>query len=236
MLNIVQRSQISGLMAIDGFGVSNLGEMEEVWVDETGKVAYISASAGYIPLEQVADISDIGLATYGELAVDLPENLQPLYQLAVGSAEGEPLGWIEDFLFDWRTGEIAAYILAGEIAQSLGESALLSPEDVENITLDRVIVRAGTQERLKTKSEGLKGFFSEKSQQVEHLVQGMGDRVHQLLSPQDEPTVRVKVKQVDGDRHLISDRWDALRHNISRSLSQVKSGWDSTWQHLTGKS
>jgi hypothetical protein len=57
MLNIVRRSQILGLAAMDGSTVDYLGDLSEVWLDETGKVAYFSGTDGYVPLEQVADIS-----------------------------------------------------------------------------------------------------------------------------------------------------------------------------------
>ena len=102
MLNVVRRSQIQGLIAMDGSTISHLGEVEEVWLDDAGKVTYLSGSAGYLPLEQVANISNQALSTYGRLLVDAPENLQNLSQRAVHSSMGEPLGWVEDFLFDGR--------------------------------------------------------------------------------------------------------------------------------------
>lgn len=255
MLNVVRRSQLHGLIAMDGSTISHLGEVEEVWLDETGKVAYLSGSAGYIPLEQVANISNQALSTYGRLIVDAPANLQRLYQLSVHSSRGEPIGWIEDFLFDWHTGEIAAYILAGQIAESLRESIVLYPEDVEEIAVGYLVMREGTQERLKSEAEGLRGFFSEKSDQVKHLVKVIGDRLHHLVSPSDHPeVVRVKVKQVSqevGDELAASgdhdhsalqeataylhEQWESLQKNISRSGSRAKTALNSAWKRLTGQ-
>ena len=251
MFNVVRRSQIQGLIAMDGSTISHLGEVEEVWLDETGKIVYLSGSVGYLPLEQVANISNKALSTYGRLIVDAPENLQTLSQLAVHSSMGEPLGWVEDFLFDWHTGEVAAYVLAGQIAESLGEYAVLYPEDVEEITIEHLIIRKGAEERLKPESEGLRGFLSEKSQQVQHLVKVIGDRVHHLISPHDHPeVVRVKVKDVSDEiaasgEHdhkalqeattYLHEQWESLQESISRSGNRAKTALNSAWKHLTGK-
>lgn len=60
-----------------------------------------------------------------------------------------------------------------------------------------LILREGTQERLKSEREGLRGFLSKKSDQVQHLVKVIGNRLHHLISADDHPeVVRVKVKQV----------------------------------------
>jgi uncharacterized protein YrrD len=251
MLNVVRRSQVLGLVAVDGSTVSNLGGVEEVWLDDTGKVAYLSGQSGYLPLEQVADINNMALSTYGRLLVDAPGNLHPLYQLAVQSSIGEPLGWVEDFLFDWHTGEIAAYILAGQIAESLGENAVLVPEDVAQINTEYLVVREGVQEHLKPESEVLRGFLSEKSHQVQHLVKVIGDRVHHLVSPHDRPeVVRVKVKQVSDEMAAsghhdhnalqeattyLHDQWESLQQSINRSGNRAKTALNSAWKHLTGK-
>lgn len=251
MFNIVRRSQVRGLMALDGSTLSHLGEVEEIWLDETGKIAYLSACAGYFPLEQVADMSNQALSTYGRLVVDAPENLHSLNQLTVQSALGEPLGWVEDFLFDWHTGEIAAYILAGQIAESVGKTAVLYPEDVAVMSVEHLVICEGAQERLKPESEGLKGFLSEKSQSVRHLVKLLGDRLHPLVTPHDKPeVVRVKVKQVsdelatsgEHDHHALQEattylheQWESLQHSISRAGERTKAAFDSAWKHLTAK-
>lgn len=251
MLNVVRRSQINGLIAMDSSTISHLGEVKEVWLDNAGKVAYLSGSTGYLPLEQVANISNIALSTYGQLDIDTPKNLRYLDQLAVQSSLGEPLGWVEDFLFDWHTGEIAAYILAGQISESLGEYAVLYPEDVAEITVGHLVMHEGAEKRLKPESEGLRGFLSEKPQQVQHLVKVIGDRVHHLISPQDQPeVVRVKVKAVSDeiaasnhhDHHALQEataylheQWKSLQESINHSGDRAKTALDSAWKHLTGK-
>ena len=249
MLNVVRRSQIRGLIAMDSSTVSHLGEIEEVWLDESGKVAYLSGSAGYLPLGQVADISHQALSTYGRLVIESPGNLQKLYQLAVVSSMGEPLGWVEDFLFDWHTGDIAAYILAGQIAASFGAYAVLQPEDVAMIATEHLTICEGAQKRLTPEPEGIRGFLSEKSQQVRQAVKVISDRLHHLLSPHDQrDVVQVKVKQVsdelkaDGqhDHHTLQeatdylhDQWESLQQSINRSSRRAKSALDSAWKHLT---
>ncbi|MBF2000046.1 MAG: photosystem reaction center subunit H [Synechococcales cyanobacterium M58_A2018_015] len=250
MLTVVRRSQVQGLMTMDSSTLSHLGEVQEVWLDETGKVAYLSGSAGYLPLEQVARISHQALSTYGRLLVATPDRLRRLDQLAVHSALGEPLGWVEDFLFDWHTGEIAAYILAGQIAEPLGEYAVLYPEDVKEITVDYLVIASGAEKRLKPASEGLRGFFSEQSHQVQHLIQLIADRVHHLVAPHDQPeVVRVKVKEASDelaasgqhDHHALAEatsylqeQWQALHQSISRSGERAKAALHSAWKRLTG--
>lgn len=251
MLNIVRRSQIIGLKALDSSTASPLSQVEEVWLDETGRVAYLSGGEEYLPLEQVSGVGTDIVVTYGRLVVDTPANLRRLHQLAVQSTLGEPLGWVEDFLFDWQTGEIVAYIVSGEIATPFGGRAVLYPEDVQAIAVERVIVRAETKDRLQSESEGLKGFLSEKSHQVRKLVKTMGDRLHELISPHDRPeVVRVKIKTVsdemadsgEHDRHTLKEatdflheQWHHLQQSISRAGSRTKAALDSAWKHLTGK-
>lgn len=251
MLNIVRCSQIRGLMALDGSTLSHLGEVEEIWLDQTGKVAYWSGRAGYCPLEQVADVSNQALSTYGRLVMEAPEDLQSLHQLVVQSALGEPLGSVEDFLFDWHTGDIAAYLLAGQMAESWGESVVLYPEDVAEITVAYLKLHEGAQEHLLPESEGLRGFLSEKSQPVRHLVKVMGDRLHHLITPQDKPeVVRVKVKQVsdelatsgEHDQHVLQEattylheQWESLQHSINRAGERAKAAFDAAWKQFTTK-
>ena len=108
--------------------------------------------------------------------------------------------WVEDFLFDWETGDIAAYILGGEIAESFGGKAVLFPDDVETIDAQVIVIKEEAKNRLKSESEGIKGFLSEKSQQVKNLAGKMSDRLHYLVSPQDRPeVVRVKIKEVSDE-------------------------------------
>lgn len=252
MLNVVRRSQVKGLIAMDGPTITHLGEVEEIWLDDMGQVAYLSGTAGYLPLGQIATISDQAVSTYGRLIVEAPANLRHVDRLAVQSALGEPLGWIDDFLFDWHTGEIVAYILAGSIAEPFGEPVTLYPDDVEKLTLEALIVRTGAPERLKPASEGLQGFLSEKSKQVQHLVNVIGDRLHHLISPHDHPdVVRVKVKQVSDElaasgHHdhpalqeataYLHDQWESLQQSISRSRRRATAALHAAWQHLTSKS
>jgi uncharacterized protein YrrD len=179
MLNVVRYSQIIGLIAVDSATTRHLGQVDEIWLDDSGQIAYLSSSERYLPLEQISGIGTQVVSTYGQLAMQVPSNVHRLHQLAVHSAMGEPVGWIDDFLFDWHTGQIMAYLLAGDIAEPFGERAVLSPEDVEVIVLDRLIIRPHGKERLKGETEGLKGFLSEKSDQVRHLVNMIGDRLRQ---------------------------------------------------------
>jgi sporulation protein YlmC with PRC-barrel domain len=238
-------------MALDSSTLSHLGEVDEVWVDETRKVVYLSAHAGYFPLGQVADVSHQALSTYGRLVVEAPADLQSLHQLAVHSALGEPLGWVEDFLFDWHTGDIAAYLLAGQMAESLGESVVLYPDDVAALTVEYLILREGAEARLQPESTGLSGFLSEKSQPVRHLVKMIGDRLHHLITPHDKPeVVRVKVKQVSEElatsgehEHsalqeataYLHEQWESLQHSISRAGERAKAAFDAAWKQLTAK-
>lgn len=90
--------------------------------------------------------------------------------------------------------------MAGDIASPFGGRAVLAPEDVQEIEIESLIIRSGGEERLTSEAEGLKGFLSEKSQQVRHLVRVMGDRLHDLIAPDDRPeAVRVKIKTVSDE-------------------------------------
>jgi uncharacterized protein YrrD len=251
MFNVVRYSQIVGLIAVDSSTTSHLGEVEEVWLDEMGRIAYLSSLEGYMSLEQMSGVGTTAVSTYGRIYDHAPMNLRRLHRLVVRSTLDEPLGWIEDFLFDWHTGEIVAYILAGDIAEPFGGKAVLYPEDVREIIAEKVVVREGAKDRLKSEAEGLKGFLSEKSHQVRHLVKIISDRLHDLISPHDKPeVVRVKIETVsdeladsgEHDRHtleeatdFLQEQWQHLQQSISRAGSRAKSAFDSAWKQIAGK-
>ena len=243
MIHVVRRSQMIGLIAMDGSTALRLGQTEEVWLDQWGRVTYVSGDEGYLPLDQVFVVGSDAVLTYSSTVIEPPVNLRRLHQLAVQSTLGERLGWVEDFLFDWQTGEIVAYILEGEIAAPFGGRAVLYPEDVEAIDVEAVTVTEKAKERLKSESEGLKGFLSEKSQAVKNLVRTIGDRLHSIISPEDKPeVVRVKIKQVSDqlassgkhDHHAVKEateflqqRWENLQQSISRASSRAKAALDA---------
>ncbi|MEQ8962456.1 MAG: hypothetical protein RLP02_31785 [Coleofasciculus sp. C2-GNP5-27] len=251
MLNVVRRSQMIGLRAVDRTTATNFNTIEEVWVDDTGRAAYLAGTQGYTPLEQVEVIEPDAVLTYSRTVVEPPANLRPLHRLAVRSPNTDSSGWVEDFLFDWETREIAAYILGGDIATPFGERAVLFPEDVAAINSEVIILQDGASERLKSESEGLKGFLSEKSQQVKTLVNAMNSRLRSLISPGDKPdVVRVKIKQVSDEleasgqhnknalaeaREFLQDKWESLQHSASRAKARVKLVLDSAWTQIARK-
>jgi uncharacterized protein YrrD len=253
MFNVIRRSQIVGLMAMDSSTATRYGSVEEVWVDDSGRVVYFASDAGYTPLEQVAMIGPDALLTYSELAFTSPPSLRRLHQMAVCTPSlSTPLGWVEDFLFDWETGDIAAYILSGEIAAPFGGRAVLFPDDVEVVDAGVVVIKEDARNRLKSESEGLKGFLSEKSQQVKNLVKQMGDRLKSLVSANDQPeVVRVKIKEVRDElaatgQHdqnalkeaadFLQDKWEDFQQSLSRTGQRMKQAIDSAWQRLTRRS
>ncbi len=252
MINVIRRSQIIGLVTMDCSTAAKYDRVEEVWVDENGQVVYLAGGEGYTPLEQISVIGPDAVLTYSSSVFEPTSNILNLKNLSVNSPTSDTLGWIEDFLFDWETGNIAAYILGGEIAAPFGGRAVLFPEDVEVIDTKAVVIKEEAQDRLKTEPEGLKGFISEKSQQVKHLVKKMGDRIHSLISHHDQPeVVRVKIKEVSDQlaasgKHdtnalleateFLQDKWEDLHKSISRTGKRMKYALDSGWQRLTHKS
>ncbi|MDZ8054717.1 MAG: photosystem reaction center subunit H [Aulosira sp. ZfuVER01] len=246
MLNVVRRSQIIGWIAIHSSTAARFGELEEVWIDESGRIAYFSGGEAYLPVERIAGIGMGAVSTYYFPVLDTPENLRRLHQTTVESTLGETLGWVEDFLFDWQTGEIAAYIVAGEIAAPFGGKAVLYPEDIEVIDIDKVVIREDAQDQLQGELEGLKGFFSEKSQQVQHLVHMIGDRLHHLIAPEDKPeVVRVKIQEVSNEvaassnhphhvlqeaTEFLQEQWHHLQQSITRAGERAKSALDAAWK------
>ena len=251
MINVVRRSQIIGLLTMDGSRGLHLGQTEEVWLDESGRVTYLSDVSRYLPLEQIFVVGPDAVLTYSSTLVDAPEHLRRLQGLAVESTLREPLGWVEDFLFDWQTGEIAAYILRGTIAGSSGGRVILEPEDVVAIDAEAVVIREEAKNQLKTEAEGLKGFLSEKSHAVKNLVKIISDRLHGIVDPKDKSeAVRIKIKQVSDElassgkyephalmeaREFLQERWSSLQQSIARASSRAKAALDAAWKELTAK-
>ncbi len=253
MFNVIRRSQIIGLTAMDTSTATRYGSVEEVWVDDNGRVVYFASDAGYTPFEQIATIGPDALLTYSELALTPPPSLRRLHQMAIRTPSvSTPLGWVEDFLFDWETGDLAAYILAGEIAAPFGGRAVLFPEDVEAIDVEGITIKEEAPNRLKSEAEGLKGFLSEKSQQVKALVKRMGDRLAKLVSPQDHPeVVRVKIKEIRNElaqsghhdknaleeaSEFLQDKWEEFQHRLSRTGTRMKQAIDTAWKQFTHSS
>ena len=251
MMNVIRRSQIIGLTAMDGSTATEYDRVEEVWLDENGRVVYLAGTEGYTPLEQVSVIGPDAVLTYSSSFFEPPSNLLHLNRIRVSSTMSEPLGWVEDLLFDWETGDIAAYILGGDIAEPFGGRAVLFPDDIETNDAEVIVIKEEAKKHLKTEAEGLNGFLSEKSQQVKHLVSKMSARLHSLVFPQDEPeVVHVKIREVSEElaasgqhdknalaeaTEFLHDKWSDLQHSISRAGKRMKSAWDSAWKKLTHK-
>jgi uncharacterized protein YrrD len=250
MLNIIRRSQIVGATVIESSTADRLGQVEEVWLDESGRVAYLSGESGYLSLAQVSGVGDRAVSVFHRLTIETPENLRSWYRLPVRSALGAPLGWVDDFLFDWQTGDITAYVLMGDDLTHFNYRSVLLAEDAEADVVDAIIVREGMKYPLKSESEGLKGFLSEKSRQVQDLVGTMSDRLHHLIAPDDKPeVVRIKIKDVSNelatsgrhDRHalqeatdFLQDQWASLQHSVSRASRRAANALDAAWKQLTG--
>lgn len=246
MLTVIRRSQLLGLMAIDSATANRLGTIEEIWLDDQGHVSYLSYEAGYLPLNQVANITSEAVSLYGYLPIEAPESLWKLHQQAIRSTQGTELGWLEDVLFDWHTGEVTAYVVTGEIAAPVGDRAVLFPQDIVHIEAQALIV---STPHLTTEREGLHGFFSEVSQQVKQAIHLLGDRLHPVISPQDPPdTVRVKI-QTAGEElqqsghpdhqtlqeatQFLQEQWHHLQHSIQRAGERAQSALKSAWHELS---
>lgn len=119
MLNVIRRSQMIGLTTMDRNTAKGYGKVEEVWVDSSGRVSYVSSDEGYFPIDEVATVGSDGVLTYSFTGINSPNDpLSQLNRMAVRTQRGhDPIGWIEDFLFDWETGDKNAVQEATEFLQ-----------------------------------------------------------------------------------------------------------------------
>lgn len=248
MFNIIRYSQMVGLTAVGNTTNSHLGNVEEIWLDESGYVTHLSSGQRYWSLHQVASVGRGTVSVDRPLLVAAPPHLHHGYQLPVRSRFGETLGWVEDFLFDWHTGEIVAYILAGEIEIHLGERAILLPGDIEKYTTRALLIPEGAKNLLKPESEGLKDFICEKSDQVNFIIQEMTDRLQCLFNLYDGPDqIQIKIQQVSealaatneyDQRHLaeatefLQGQWASLQHGIIRNLNLAQTALEKAWQEI----
>ena len=249
MLNVVRRSQIVGLSTMDGSTATQYDRVEEVWLDEDGKVVYLKGTEGYTPLEQVSVVGDDAVLTYSNEIVDAPSNLRRIDRLEVSTPTSAPLGWIEDFLFDWESGDIAAYILGGTIAEPFGGTAVLFPDDIKVIDGDIIILEESAKNRLKSEKEGLKGFLSEKSQQVKNTVKKMSHRLRESIDADDKAeTVKSKIAQISEElkgsvdkqtlteaTEFLQSKWQELQQTAINAGRRVKSAANAAWKELTHK-
>ncbi|EDX83374.1 hypothetical protein S7335_554 [Synechococcus sp. PCC 7335] len=255
MLNLIRYSQMVDLVAIDSGTSEYLGPIRDVWVDDTGRIVYLSSDRGYIPLIQVAGVSTQAVSTRG-LLIQSPPLLHRLKKLPIAASTKDNLeefdGWVEDFLFDWQTGEVTHYILAGKIAKEIGDRAVLAAEKVKTITAKAVVVEDDAQANLQSEASGLRGFLSEKQCQVRQLVHELSDRLHHQISADDTPqVVHVKIKAAGDDiaatnhpnQHLLAeainflhDHWEILQRSVRQANSRTQQALSSTWKQLTTKS
>ena len=251
MFNIIRYSQMIGLTAIGNTTNSHLGNVEEIWLDESGYVTHLSCRQRYWSLTQVASVGKETVSVDRPLIVSTPPHLHHGYQLPVRSRIGETLGWVEDFLFDWHTGEIVAYVLAGEIASYLGERPILFPGDIEKYTPEALLIPEGAKNLLKPESEGLKDFICEKSDEVKFVIQEMTDRLQRLFNLNDGPyEIQIKIQQVSealastnkyDQRHLaeatefLQGQWASLQHGISRNLNLAQTALEKAWQEIVSQ-
>lgn len=98
MLNVVHRSQIIDWIAIDSSTTNSFGELDEVWLDDSGRIAYFSGGETYLPVEGIAGVGMGAVSVYYPPLEYTRENLQRLHEITVESTLGEPLGWVENFL------------------------------------------------------------------------------------------------------------------------------------------
>ena len=225
MLNVVRRSHIVGLSTMDKTTATQYDRVEQVWLNEDRKVVYLKGTKGYIPLEQISVVGDAVL-TYGNKMVQSPQNLRRVDRLEVSTLTSAPMGWVEDFLFDWESGDVVAYVLGGTIAESYGGTMILFPDDIKIIDGEVIILKEGAKNRLKSEKEGLKGFLSEKSHQVKNTVRKMSHRLRESIDADDKAEV-IKTKIVQTSEEL-EDSVD--KQTLAEAIEFLQSKWQELQQ------
>jgi uncharacterized protein YrrD len=250
MITVIRHSQAVKLKIRDGETGSIVDRIVNVWLDRTGRVAYLALTKGYIRLQQITSI-DANIAVCDRWLVNAPVNLIDLHCLAIRSLSGDYLGWIEDFLFDWQTGEISAYIIAGELAADFGGRAVLFPQHIAAFNADSITLKTGANERLESESIGMQGFLCEKSQLVRNLVKSLSDRACNMIFSNDPPElVRLKIEIVSNtiaiddriDRlalieatQFVQQHWKILQESLNRSRNWATAALESAWKDIISK-
>ncbi|PZD70163.1 hypothetical protein C1752_17393 [Acaryochloris thomasi RCC1774] len=249
MLSVIRRSQIIGATMIDSTTASKIGTVEDLWIDELRRVKYLFSQQGYCPLDQISGVNRGVVSIYSHLLSVTQFYIHHSAQIAVQSKLSKPLGWVEDFLFDWHTGEIVAYLLAGDIASSYGGRAILFPKYIAEYRAGVIHVDEDTKHCLQDESKGLEGFLCERSDPVQSLVQEMIVRLHGLIASDDYPeSVRLKIKQVsedlaaDYDHHILQEateflheQWANLQQSIDRSIRHAQAALKTAWEDISSK-
>ncbi|WP_083602375.1 hypothetical protein [Hydrococcus rivularis] len=158
---------------------------------------------------------------------------------------------VEDFLFNGQTGEIAAFVLEGDLAAFFSGRAVLFPQDIEGIQAEAIVLKDGAEKRLQSESEGLKGFLSAKKSQVRRLVKCLSDRLYALVSSDDRPeVVRIKIKIVSEElaisgrydknalaeaTEFVQQHWASIEYDLNRPKQWAKWAVEKAWQQITSK-
>jgi uncharacterized protein YrrD len=250
MITVIRHSQAVKLKIRDNETGLIVDRIVDVWLDRTKRVAYLSSIEGYIRLQQITSI-EANIAVGDRWLVNAPVNLINLHCLTIRSSSQEYLGWIEDFLFDWQTGEIVAYIIAGDIAADFGGRAVLFPQDIAAINADSIILKTDANERLQSESIGMQSFLCDKSQQVKNLVKSLGTRACNMIFSSDPPDmVRLKIEIVSNtmaiddrcDRlalieatQFVQQYWQILQESLNRSHNWATAALETAWKEIISK-
>lgn len=149
MVDRIRRSQLIGIETMDFETGTPYGSIDEVWVNPLGRASHLTTDhQACIPIKQVSDITHNPVLTHTLSLMSHPNKLYRLHHISVlASPSQTPFGWVEDFLFDWTTGDIEAYIIADNIAAPLERRTMLFPDEVEQMADKFMVLKADANNR-----------------------------------------------------------------------------------------
>ena len=149
MVDTVRRSQLIGIETMDYETVTPYCSIDEVWVNPLGRVSYLTTNhQACIPIDQVSNITHNPVLTHILSLMSQPNELYRLHHVSVLTSPSQaPFGWVEDFLFDWTTGDITAYVICGDNTAHLDRRTMLFPDEVEQVVDEFMVLKADTNNR-----------------------------------------------------------------------------------------
>lgn len=231
--HIVKHSDLLNQLILDRHTMAQLGQVEALWMyPKVHRVLGFISKSGWLGAQKAAfnldQLHTLGaqsiLVSSAPMATDIEKvrELESLVQCAVWTDDGNQIGKIVDYLFDYKTGAIQAYLFVsngwGRVTGSVYE---LPPSQILNLGHRRILIaesaiqscqiyRAGLQEKLTQATAVLK---AEKT----HVTAELRSLLHQAQTAST----------------LAKDRAQALAEQAKATALSLNEHWLDTTQTLT---
>ncbi len=208
-VRVIQRKALLGKSIITLDDASKAGIVNEIWIDAQvqrvvalGCLVKGKTTGLTVPLNQIQVLGEdaVLIASNSILLESLPEGYTRLVDHDVVTEGGKRLGQVDDYYFETKTGVITNCLLsAGGFSGLLEGHSSLSGAEFTVIGKDRVIVKAGAEERLEQVDKGLQAWVEIGRTKVQETAATLRERMakkEDILAPESDAVIEVSTSEL----------------------------------------